>query len=55
MEYATRHLYFPYIHKHLGECVYEENTSDRWHVHSIAYIYSILPKLVGNSVNTSFP
>ena len=46
MEYATRHLYFPYTHeplgecvyeentsdKPLGECVYEENTSDKWHV-----------------------
>ena len=28
MEYATRHLYFPYTHEPLGECVYEENTSD---------------------------
>ena len=25
MEYATCHLYF-------GECVYEENTSDKWHI-----------------------
>ena len=32
MEYATRHLYFPYTHEPLGECVYEENTSDKWHV-----------------------
>ena len=28
MEYATRHLYFPYTHEPLGECVYKENTSD---------------------------
>ena len=28
MEYATCHLYFPYTHKPLGKCVYEENTSD---------------------------
>ena len=27
-----RHLYFPYAHEPLGECVYEENTSDKWHV-----------------------
>ena len=27
-----RHLYFPYTHEPLGECVYEENTSDKWHV-----------------------
>ena len=27
MEYATRHLYLPYTHEPLGECVYEENTS----------------------------
>ena len=32
MEYATSHLYFPYTHEPLGECVYEENTSDKWHV-----------------------
>ena len=32
VEYATRHLYFPYTHEPLGECVYEENTSDKWHV-----------------------
>ena len=31
VEYATRHFYFPYTHEHLGECVYEENTSDKWH------------------------
>ena len=30
MEYATRLLYFPYTHEPLGECVYEENTSDKW-------------------------
>ena len=29
MEYATCHLY---THEPLGECVYEENTSDKWHV-----------------------
>ena len=28
MEYATRHLNFPYTHEPLGECVYEENRSD---------------------------
>ena len=30
VEYATRHLYFPYTHEPLGECVYMygENTSD---------------------------
>ena len=34
-EYATRHLYFPYTHELLGvECVYEENTSDKWHTSS---------------------
>ena len=33
MEYATRHLYFPYTEEPLGECVYEENTSDKWHIH----------------------
>ena len=27
-----RHLYFPYTNEPLGECVYEENTSDNWHV-----------------------
>ena len=27
MEYATRHLYFPYTHEPSGECVSEENTS----------------------------
>ena len=32
VEYATRHLYFPYTHEPLGECVYEENTSAKWHV-----------------------
>ena len=34
MEYATRNLYFPYTRTHepLGEYVYEENSSDRWHV-----------------------
>ena len=32
MEYATRHLYFPYTHEPLGECVYDENRSDKWHV-----------------------
>ena len=32
VEYATRHLYFPYTHEHLGECVYEENTSNKWYV-----------------------
>ena len=33
MEYAaTRHLYFPYTHEPLGKCVYEEITSDKWHV-----------------------
>ena len=32
VEYAMRHLYFPYIHKPLGKCVYEENTSDKWHI-----------------------
>ena len=32
VEYATRHLYFPYTHETLGECVYEENTSDKCHV-----------------------
>ena len=31
MEYVTRHLYFSYTHGTLGECVYEENTSDKWH------------------------
>ena len=31
MEHAMRHLYFPYTHKPLGEYVYEENTSDKWH------------------------
>ena len=29
MEYATRHLYFPYTREPLGECVYEENSSDK--------------------------
>ena len=24
VEYATRHLYFPYTHEPLGECVHEE-------------------------------
>ena len=28
VEYATRHLYFPYTH----EPLYEENTNDKWHV-----------------------
>ena len=32
MEYATRHLYFPFTLEPLGKCVYEENTSDKWHV-----------------------
>ena len=32
VKYATRLLYFPYTHKPLGECVYEENTMDKWHV-----------------------
>ena len=32
MEYATRHLYFPYTHEPLGECVCEENTIGKWHV-----------------------
>ena len=32
MEYATRHLYFLYTHEPLGEFVYEESTSDKWHV-----------------------
>ena len=35
MEYATRHLYFlytVYTRAFLGECAYEENTSDKWHV-----------------------
>ena len=31
LKYATRHLYFPYTHEPLGESVYEENTSDKWH------------------------
>ena len=31
MEYATRHLYFPYTHEPLGECVYKENTSDKYY------------------------
>ena len=31
VEYATRHLYFPYTHEPLGECVYEENTSGMFH------------------------
>ena len=31
MEYAMHHLYmyFLYTHEPLGECVYEENTSDK--------------------------
>ena len=32
MEYAMHHLHSPYTHDRLGECVYEENTSDKWHV-----------------------
>ena len=32
MEYATRHLYFPYTHEPLGESAYEENTSGMLHV-----------------------
>ena len=32
MECAARHLYFPYTHEPLGKCVYDENTSDKWHI-----------------------
>ena len=34
VEYATRRLYFlcAHVQEPLGECVYEENTSDKWHV-----------------------
>ena len=61
MEYATRHLYFPYTHEPLGECVYEENTSDKWHVpryptrkHCIttlshAYIFGKLMEILGRA------
>ena len=35
VEYATRHLCFPYTHKPLGECLYEENTSDKWNFYGI--------------------
>ena len=52
MEYAMRHLYFP----PKGSCVYQENTSDKWHVpqyptkkHCITSIYYI--KFWGNLVN----
>ena len=39
MEYATRHLYFPYTHEPLlvGECVYQENTSDMWHSSTVSH------------------
>jgi len=30
MEYHTCHLYFLGIHEPIGECVYQENTSDKW-------------------------
>ena len=32
MEYPTSHLYFLGIHESLGECVYQENTSDSWDI-----------------------
>ena len=49
MEYATRHLYFPYTDEPLVQCVYEENTSDKWHVpryprESIAYPLYPMPR-----------
>ena len=40
VKYATRLLYFPYTHKPLGECVYEENTMDKWHVVLLYFILS---------------
>ena len=66
MEYATRHSYFPYTHKPLGECVYEENTSDKWHVpqyptrkHCIttlshALIFGKLMKILGRARKSLF-
>ena len=35
VEYATSHLSFPYTHELLGDCVYGENTSDKWYFHDI--------------------
>ena len=32
MEYPTRHLYFLYTYEPLGECVYQQNTSDEWDI-----------------------
>ena len=31
-EYPMSHLYFLGIHKPLGKCVYQENTSDNWDI-----------------------
>ena len=30
MKYPKSHTYFWYTHEPLGECVYQENTSDEW-------------------------
>ena len=32
VKYAVCHLYFPYTHEPFGVCVYEENTSYKWHI-----------------------
>ena len=53
MEYATRHLYFPYTHKPLGECVDEENTSDLSLVFSLVCILHTRLKACVYTENTS--
>ena len=37
MEYPTSHLYFLVYTGALGECVYQENTSDEWDIPLLYY------------------
>ena len=56
MEYATRHSYFPYTHEPLGECVYEENTSDKkifGNLRKCSEIFGKFPDVIGNVCNGS--